>query len=49
MATAAEKGHAHGKRALSFLDFGKDATLNTYGLDNYGRTIADIVLLTVDR
>jgi micrococcal nuclease len=43
-----EKGQAYGKRAkqaASALVFGKDITLRTYGLDKYGRTIADVLLL----
>src|SRR5215470_16277408 len=43
-----EKGQAYGKRAkqaASELVFGKEVTLQTYGLDKYGRTIADVLLL----
>ena len=32
------------KRATSDLVFGKEVTLKTYGLDKYGRTIADVSL-----
>src|SRR5437867_2897534 len=42
-----EKGQAHGKRArqaASALVFGKEITLETHGLDKYGRTIADVIL-----
>jgi endonuclease YncB( thermonuclease family) len=42
-----EKGQAYGKRAkqaASALVFGKEVTLQTYGLDKYGRTIADVLL-----
>lgn len=42
-----EKGQAFGKRAkqaVSELVFGKDVTLQTYGKDKYGRTIADVLL-----
>lgn len=42
-----EKGQAYGKRAkqaASALVFGKDVTLQTYGKDKYGRTIADVLL-----
>ena len=42
-----EKGQAYGKRAkqaASELVFGKDVTLNTFGKDKYGRTIADVIL-----
>ena len=41
-------GDAYGKRAkqaASELVFGKQVTLQTYGLDKYGRTIADVLLL----
>jgi micrococcal nuclease len=43
-----EKGQAFGKRAkqaASELVFGKDVTLQTFGKDKYGRTIADVLLL----
>jgi micrococcal nuclease len=43
-----EKGQAFGKRAkqaASKLVFGKEITLQTYGLDKYGRTLADVLLL----
>ena len=33
-----------GKHAASTLVFGKEVTLHTYGLDKYGRTIADVLL-----
>jgi endonuclease YncB( thermonuclease family) len=42
-----EKGQAYGKRAkqaTSDLVFGKEVTLEPYGLDKYGRTIADVLL-----
>jgi len=42
-----EKGQPYGKRAkqaASALVFGKHVTLNTRGLDKYGRTIADVIL-----
>jgi len=42
-----EKGQAYGKKAkqaASTLVFGKEVTLQTYGLDKYGRTIADVIL-----
>ena len=42
-----EKGQAYGKRAkqaASELVFGKQVTLQTHGLDKYGRTIADVLL-----
>ncbi len=42
-----EKGQAYGKRAkqaASELVFGKDVTLQTFGKDKYGRTIADVFL-----
>jgi micrococcal nuclease len=42
-----EKGPAYGnkaKQAASMLVFGKQITLRTYGLDNYGRTIAEVLL-----
>src|SRR4051812_19732759 len=32
------------KQAASALVFGKDVTLQTHGLDKYGRTIADVIL-----
>ena len=40
-------GDAYGKRAkqaASELVFGKQVTLQTYGLDRYGRTVADVLL-----
>jgi len=43
-----EKGQAYGKKAkqaASALVFGKEVTLQTYGKDKYGRTIADVLLL----
>jgi len=43
-----EKGQAYGKRAkqaASELVFGKEVTLQTYGKDKYGRTIADVLFL----
>jgi len=42
-----EKGQAYGQRAkqaASALVFGQQITLQTYGLDKYGRTIADVLL-----
>jgi len=42
-----EKGQAYGKaakHATSQLVFGKEVTLQTYGLDKYGRTLADVLL-----
>jgi micrococcal nuclease len=42
-----EKGQAYGnnaKHAASELVFGKEVTLQTHGLDKYGRTLADVVL-----
>jgi len=42
-----ERGQAYGnraKQAASALVFGKDVTLQTYGKDKYGRTIADVHL-----
>jgi micrococcal nuclease len=42
-----EKGQAYGKRAkqaASELVFGKEVTLQTYGKDKYGRTLADVLL-----
>jgi micrococcal nuclease len=42
-----EKGQAYGnnaKHAASELVFGKEVTLQTYGLDKYGRTLADVRL-----
>ena len=42
-----EKGQAYGqkaKHAASDLAFGKQVTLQTHGLDKYGRTIADVLL-----
>ena len=32
------------KQATSALVFGKDVTLQTFGLDKYGRSIADVLL-----
>jgi micrococcal nuclease len=43
-----EKGQAYGtraKRAASELVLGGEVTLQTYGKDKYGRTIADVLLL----
>ena len=43
-----EKGQAYGKRAkqaASELAFGKEVTLQTHGLDKYGRTLGDVFLL----
>jgi micrococcal nuclease len=42
-----EKGQAYGqkaKHAASGLAFGKEVTLQTQGLDKYGRTFADVLL-----
>jgi hypothetical protein len=42
-----EKGQAFGnkaKQAASALVFGKEITLQTYGHDKYGRTLADVIL-----
>ena len=42
-----EKGQAYGnraKQAASALVFGKEVTLQTYGKDKFGRTIADALL-----
>ena len=42
-----EKGQAYGtkaKQATSELVFGKEVSLETHGLDKYGRTIADVSL-----
>lgn len=42
-----EKGQAYGthaKQATSALSFGKEVTLQTHGLDKYGRTLADVLL-----
>jgi len=42
-----ERDQAYGKRAkqaTSALVFGKEVTLQTYGKDEYGRTIADVLL-----
>jgi len=42
-----EKGQAYGKRAkhaASELGFGKEVTLQTFGKDKYGRTLADVLL-----
>jgi micrococcal nuclease len=42
-----EKGQAYGnnaKQAASVLVCGRDVTLQTYGLDKYGRTLADVLL-----
>ena len=42
-----EKGQAFGhkaKEAASALVFGKEVTLQTHGLDKYGRTLADVFL-----
>ena len=42
-----EKGQAYGKRAkqaTAELVFGKEVTLQTYGEDKHGRTIADVFL-----
>ena len=42
-----ENSQAYGQRAkqaASALAFGKEVTLQTYGLDKYGRTLADVLL-----
>ena len=42
-----ENGQAYGKKAkqaAASLVFGKEVTLQTYGKDKYGRTIADVLL-----
>ena len=42
-----EHGQAYGqkaKQAASALVFGKEVTLQTYGRDKYGRTLADVLL-----
>jgi endonuclease YncB( thermonuclease family) len=42
-----EKGQAYGtraKQAASALVFGKEVTLQTHGLDKYGRTLGDVFL-----
>jgi len=42
-----EKGQPYGmkaKQAASALVFGKEVTLQTYGKDKYGRTLADVFL-----
>jgi micrococcal nuclease len=42
-----EKGQAYGKRAkqaASALAFGKEVTIQTHGLDKYGRTLVDVLL-----
>jgi endonuclease YncB( thermonuclease family) len=42
-----EKGQAYGKRAkqaASELVYGTEVTLQSYGRDKYGRTIADVIL-----
>jgi endonuclease YncB( thermonuclease family) len=42
-----EKGQPYGtraKQAASALVFGKEVTLNTFGKDKYGRTIANVLL-----
>jgi endonuclease YncB( thermonuclease family) len=42
-----EKGQAYGQRAkqaASALVFGKEVTLQTHGLDKYGRTLEDVLL-----
>lgn len=42
-----EKGQAYGtraKQAASELVYGKEVTLQTHGLDKYGRTLADVLL-----
>jgi len=42
-----EKGQAYGKKAkeaTSTLVFGKEVSLQTYGKDKYGRSVADVLL-----
>ena len=42
-----DKGQAYGKKAKQAafaLVFGKEVTLQTYGVDKYGRTIVDVLL-----
>lgn len=42
-----KNGHAYGKyakHAASDLTFGKEITLQSFGKDKYGRTIADVLL-----
>lgn len=42
-----EKGQAYGnkaKQATSALVFGKEVTLQTHGMDKYGRTLAEVLL-----
>ena len=44
---APEKGQAYGHKSGEFVAlqaFGKDVTVQTYGLDKYGRTIGDVYL-----
>jgi endonuclease YncB( thermonuclease family) len=43
-----QKGQAYGhkaKDAVADLIFGKEVTLQTHGLDKYGRTLADVLLV----
>ena len=43
-----EKGQPYGKpakQAASELVYGREVTLQTYGRDKYGRTIADVLLI----
>lgn len=47
-----EKSQAYGqkaKQAASDLAFGKEVTRQTHGLDKYGRTLADVHLLRLNR
>src|SRR5712692_4771707 len=37
------------KQAASELVFGKEITLQTHGIDKYGHTIADVILLNLNR
>ena len=42
-----ENGQAHGHKATEFVVlqvFGKDVTVQTFGVDKYGRTIGDVYL-----
>jgi endonuclease YncB( thermonuclease family) len=45
---APEKGQVYGHQSTLFVvtqSFGQDVTVQTYGKDKYGRTIADVLLL----
>ena len=44
---APEKGQAYGHNSWEFVAlqaFGKEVTVQTFGLDKYGRTLADVLL-----